>query len=182
MTILTGSRLSDSSLTSVIPSIFFSKASSDILFTNMALLTSNGISEIIIWSFPFSFTKVDLLLTITLPRPFVKASIIPCFPSTIPPVGKSGPLTISKIVSRRQLGLSILLMVASMISPKLWGGIFVAYPADIPVEPLTRRLGNLAGRTVGSSIVSSKLGAHVTVFLFISFNSSIDILARRAYV
>ena len=45
---------------------------------------------------------------------------------TTPPVGKSGPLTISKIVSTLQLGLSILLIQASIISPKLCGGIFVA--------------------------------------------------------
>ena len=44
----------------------------------------------------------------------------------INPVGKSGPFTISKIVSTLQLGLSILFMQASIISPKLCGGIFVA--------------------------------------------------------
>ena len=30
----------------------------------------------------------------------------------------------------------------------------VAYPAEIPVDPLTSKLGNLAGKTVGSRIVS----------------------------
>ena len=54
----------------------------------------------IICSFPFSFTNSYLACTITLPRPVLKASIMPCFPNAIPPVGKSGPLTISKIVSK----------------------------------------------------------------------------------
>ena len=72
-----------------------------------------------ICSFDFSLTNSYLLLTITFPLPVVKASMIPLLPSTIPPVGKSGPLTISRIVSKRQLGLSILLIVASIISPKL---------------------------------------------------------------
>jgi hypothetical protein len=31
-------------------------------------------------------------------------------------------------------------------------------PTAIPVEPLTRRFGNGVGRTVGSVVVSSKLG------------------------
>lgn len=86
--------------------------------------------------FTFVFTISNLDFTITFPLPVVKASIIPFFPSTIAPVGKSGPLTISKIVSAWQFGFSILLIVASIISPKLWGGILVAYPALIPVAPL----------------------------------------------
>ena len=32
-------------------------------------------------------------------------------------------------------------MTASIISPKLWGGISVAYPAEIPVAPLTNKFG-----------------------------------------
>ena len=68
--------------------------------------------------------------------------MIPCFPSTIPPVGKSGPFTISSIVSSLQFGDSILFIVASIISPKLCGGLFVAYPADIPFAPFTNNLGN----------------------------------------
>ena len=60
-----------------------------------------------------------LHLTLILPLPVVKASLIPFSPSATPPVGKSGPLTISKMVSSLQLGLSIRLIVASIISPKL---------------------------------------------------------------
>ena len=81
--------------------------------------------------------------------------MIPFFPSTIPPVGKSGPFTMSSIVSSLQLGESILLIVASITSPKLCGGIFVAYPALIPVAPFTSIAGNFTGNTVGSSSVSS---------------------------
>ncbi len=33
----------------------------------------------------------------------------------------------------------------------------VAYPAEIPVEPLTKRFEKAAGKTVGSFSVSSKL-------------------------
>ena len=84
----------------------------------------------------------------------VNALLTPSTPSTIPPVGKSGPFTISRIVSNLQLGESILLIVASITSFKLCGGILVAYPAEIPVEPFTSKFGNLAGNTVGSKIVS----------------------------
>ena len=103
-------------------------------------------------------------------------------PSTIPPVGKSGPFTISKIVSNLQDGESILFIVASIISPKLWGGIFVAYPAEIPFAPFTSKLGNFAGSTVGSKKRSSKLRAQDTVSLSKSFKSSLLILASLASV
>ena len=57
-------------------------------------------SVIIICSLPLFLTISYFDFTITLPRPVVKASIIPCFPQAIPPVGKSGPFTISNIVSK----------------------------------------------------------------------------------
>ena len=41
-------------------------------------------------------------------------------------------------------------------------------PAEIPVEPLTKRFGNAAGKTVGSFSVSSKFQAKGTVFFSIS--------------
>ena len=75
---------------------------------------------------PLLSSSCILERTTTFPRPVVKALIIPCLSRHIPPVGKSGPFTISKIVSTLQLGLSILLIQASIISPKLCGGIFVA--------------------------------------------------------
>jgi len=39
---------------------------------------------------------------------------------------------------------------ASMTSPRLCGGILVAMPTAMPPAPLTRRFGNLAGKTDGS--------------------------------
>ena len=39
---------------------------------------------------------------------------------------------------------------ASMVSPRLWGGMLVAIPTAIPVEPLTSRLGTRVGSTTGS--------------------------------
>ena len=47
--------------------------------------------------------------------------------------------------------LSINATVPSIISPKLCGGIFVAIPTAIPVDPLTNKFGNLAGKTTGST-------------------------------
>jgi len=119
------------------------------------LLTSYGISDITICSFPLFLTNSVLALTIIFPRPVLKASIIPSFPSTMAPVGKSGPLTISIMSSNVQLGFFILFTVASIISLRLCGGILVAYPALIPLEPFTSKLGKRAGKTVGSINVSS---------------------------
>ncbi len=42
-----------------------------------------------------------------------------------------------------------------MISVRLCGGMLVAMPTAMPEAPLTSRLGNEAGRTLGSSVVSS---------------------------
>ena len=46
-------------------------------------------------------------------------------------------------------------IVASTISPRWCGGMFVAIPTAIPDEPLTSRFGNREGRTVGSCRDSS---------------------------
>ena len=58
----------------------------------------------------------------------------------------------------------------------------VAIPTAIPVVPLIRRFGILAGSTDGSFSVSSKFGVKSTVFLLISASISIDIFDRRASV
>ena len=42
-----------------------------------------------------------------------------------------------------------------MTSPRLWGGMLVAMPTAMPWLPLTNRLGNRAGKTLGSSLVLS---------------------------
>jgi hypothetical protein len=43
--------------------------------------------------------------------------------------------------------------------------MLVAMPTAMPVDPLTSRLGNGVGKTVGSSVVSSKFGRKSTVSL-----------------
>ena len=48
-------------------------------------------------------------------------------------------------------GLSMAAIVASISSPRLWGGMFVARPTAMPAEPLASRFGNRAGSTTGSS-------------------------------
>ena len=57
-----------------------------------------------------------------------------------------------------------------------------AGPTAMPEEPLTRRLGKGAGRTVGSSVVSSKLGMKSTVSLSRSAINSSASASRRASV
>ena len=68
--------------------------------------------------------------------------------------------------------MSIKCTVASITSPKLWGGIDVAIPTAIPLEPFTKRLGYLEGSTAGSFNDSSKFGTKSTVSLSISLNNS----------
>ena len=64
----------------------------------------------------------------------------------------------------------------SITSPRLCGGIFVAIPTAIPIEPFTSTFGNLLGKTVGSFLVTSKLSPISTVSLLISLSNSSDIL------
>ncbi len=71
---------------------------------------------------------------------------------------------------------------ASIVSPRLCGGMFVAIPTAIPVVPLTKRFGKRAGKTSGSRSVPSKLSMKSTVFLLISRNISMAILLKRASV
>ena len=99
--------------------------------------------------FGFSSTCAQALI-LTAPRPVVYAETMPSLPIIRPPVGKSGPFIAvisSAIVTS---GLSIIIKMPSITSPKLCGGILVAIPTAIPAEPLTKRLGILDGRTVGS--------------------------------
>ncbi len=80
---------------------------------------------------------------------------MPLRPQITPPVGKSGPGTISINSSIDTSGSSITRIRASQISPRLCGGIDVAMPTAMPLAPLTSRLGNFDGSTVGSSRRSS---------------------------
>ena len=76
----------------------------------------------------------------------------------VPPVGKSGPFTIFIRFSIEHSGLSIIKVIASQISLRLCGGMFVAIPTAIPLPPLSSKFGNHAGKTIGSLIESSKFG------------------------
>ena len=58
----------------------------------------------------------------------------------------------------------------------------MAIPTAIPEDPLTRRLGNLDGKTAGSISCSSKLGLKSTVSLLISASISMQILESLASV
>ena len=72
-----------------------------------------------------------------------------------PAVGKSGPVTSamrSRVVTD---GSSATAIAPFRHSVRLWGGMLVAMPTAIPVEPLTSRLGARVGSTVGSSSFSS---------------------------
>ncbi len=67
----------------------------------------------------------------------------------VPPVGKSGPVTISHSSSTVSSGLSMSAFTASQISWRLCGGMLVAIPTAMPLEPLTSRLGSFEGSTTG---------------------------------
>ncbi len=84
------------------------------------------------------------------PRPVSYASLIPSRPMISPAVGKSGPLIFRISSLMVTSGSSITATTPSITSPRLWGGMFVAIPTAIPWDPFTSRLGNRAGRTVGS--------------------------------
>ncbi len=74
---------------------------------------------------------------------------MPARPTTMLPVGKSGPLTCFIRSSTFASGLSISSTIASTISASRCGGMFVAIPTAIPDEPFTSRFGKREGRTVG---------------------------------
>jgi len=80
---------------------------------------------------------------------------MPCLPTMIPPVGKSGPLTCLSSSSTEISGSSIMAMIASTTSLRRCGGILVAMPTAIPDAPLTSRLGKRLGSTTGSRRDSS---------------------------
>ena len=115
--------------------------------------------------------------TIIFPRPVVYASMIPERPKISPPVGKSGPGSNSKISRSSASSGSILFSISQhktlTTSRKLWGGMFVAIPTAIPVEPLTIKFGITEGNVKGSFNDSSKFLPHSIVFssMFESINS-----------
>ena len=76
---------------------------------------------------------------------------MPLRPRMMPPVGKSGPGTISiSSCDGRARGCRSARSRRRSISPRLCGGMLVAMPTAMPPAPLTSRFGKRAGRTVGS--------------------------------
>ena len=79
-------------------------------------------------------------------------------------------------------GLSMYAITASMTSVGLCGGMFVAIPTAIPVVPLIKRFGSVAGSTAGSFSLSSKFGKKSTRPLSKLSNSIIPGFDKRASV
>ena len=102
------------------------------------------------WRSPRTSSTVQCARTLIEPRPVSNASYTPWRPMMIPPLGKSGPFTCSSSCSAVISGVLIIAIVASITSPRLCGGMFVAMPTAMPVEPFTSRFGKRAGRTDGS--------------------------------
>ncbi len=75
---------------------------------------------------------------------------MPPRPRIMAPVGKSGPGMIWHSSSIDSSGFSSSAIAASITSPRLCGGMLVAMPTAMPPAPLTSKLGNLDGSTVGS--------------------------------
>ena len=93
------------------------------------------------------YTEVRLQpLAMEMLRDIVKSSLT----SNSPPDGKSGALIYSIKFSREIFGFSMYAHTPSITSVMLCGGIFVAKPTAIPDAPLTKRLGNLPGKVLGS--------------------------------
>ena len=65
------------------------------------------------------FSSCSLDRTVTLPLPVSYIELSPAVPEIIPPVGKSGPLTILCNCFEVLSGSSTRIKVASIISPKL---------------------------------------------------------------
>ncbi len=92
---------------------------------------------------------------------------MPSRPTMVPPDGKSGAGMIWSSArnrsSRDAVRRSITAITPSMTSRMLCGGMLVAMPTAMPVDPFTSRFGKGVGRTTGSSVVSSKFGRKSTV-------------------
>ena len=105
---------------------------------------------------PFFFSSIRYFArTVSDPRPVSYASTMPLRPMISPPVGKSGPGSTFIKSAVEHSGSSSIRHTASMVSPRLCGGILVAMPTAIPADPLTSKFGKRAGSTVGSVSDSS---------------------------
>jgi len=151
--------------------------------TSFDLTTWNGISRMTICCRPPLRSSISARERMTIrPRPVAYASRMPSSPMMMPPVGKSGPGTMRISSSREMSGLSMTAMQASITSPRLWGGISVANPAEMPLAPFTSRFGKRDGSTTGSLVVLSKLSLKGTVSFSMSCSISSAIGDSRASV
>ena len=100
----------------------------------------------------------------------------------MPRVGKSGPVTCCIRSESVASGFSSTQTQALMTSVRLCGGMFVAMPTAMPLEPFTSRFGKRAGRTRGSLRVSSKFGSQSTTSFSMSRSISFAIFDMRASV
>ena len=107
---------------------------------------------------------------------------MPLRPMMMPLVGKSGPLMYSIRSASSASGFSRMQTQALMTSVRLCGGIFVAMPTAMPLEPLTSRFGKRDGSTRGSFLDSSKFGSQATVSLSMSRSISLQSFDMRASV
>ena len=141
---------------SLIPSILPSRTRSAIFSIIDALFTMYGISPTTIRLRPDRASSSSVCArTVSRPRPVRYAERMPASPQIMAPVGKSGAGTFSITSSRLAFGSRASRTSASTISPRLWGGMFVAIPTAMPEEPLTTRFGSPVGSTTGSVRVLS---------------------------
>jgi len=93
-----------------------------------------------------------------------------------------GPFTCFSSPFTSRSGSSIMAVSAATTSLRLWGGMLVAIPTAIPVEPFIRSCGMALGRTVGSSSMASKVARSGTVSAARSASISSASAVRRASV
>ena len=123
---------------------------SAIFSARRALFTWYGSSVMTIRARPAEPSSTEATARILIePRPVSYASRMPSRPMMTAPVGKSGPLTNFIRSFGVASGCSRWWTTASITSPRLCGGMFVAIPTAIPPEPFTSRLGKRDGRTSG---------------------------------
>ena len=118
----------------------------------------------------------------TMVMPWLATGALVVLIMMMPRVGKSGPLMYSIRSASSASGFSRMQTQALMTSVRLCGGIFVAMPTAMPLEPLTSRFGKRDGSTRGSFLDSSKFGSQATVSLSMSRSISLQSFDMRASV
>ncbi len=101
------------------------------------------------------FSVATLARIMNRPRPVLYACGMPLLPYRNPPVGKSGPCTCFSTSASPAFGFLTSSIAAFTTSVRLCGGMLVAMPTAMPLDPFTIRLGMRVGSTVGSKVDSS---------------------------